>query len=98
MRSSLTGWCITTALVRILPSAVLAVTRARTTTAHPPGGRRIIPSSSRELLRLLRVTALPRPRRDRDHFLHWSAWRRHHQHESAEAHRHWNNITAAATT
>ncbi|QNE77547.1 hypothetical protein F0344_25750 [Streptomyces finlayi] len=37
------------------------------------------------------------PRRDREHVLHWSAWRRHHQHQAAEAHRRWNNITAAAT-
>ncbi|WP_033287017.1 hypothetical protein [Streptomyces sp. NRRL F-525] len=51
-----------------------------------------------EFDRLLRITALPRPRRDRDHLLSWSAWRRHHQHQAAEAHRRWNNIAAAATT
>ncbi|MGW2897458.1 hypothetical protein ACWDAO_23330 [Streptomyces sp. NPDC001212] len=40
---------------------------------------------------------LPHSRRDLDHLLHWSAWRRHHQHQAAQAHRRWNNITAAAT-
>ncbi|MEU9676913.1 transposase [Streptomyces parvus] len=51
-----------------------------------------------ELLRLLRATVLPSPRRNLDHLLHWSAWRREHQHRAAEAHRRWNNVTAAATT
>jgi hypothetical protein len=41
---------------------------------------------------------LPSPRRERDHLLHWTAWRRRHQPRAAEAHRHWNNVTAAATT
>jgi hypothetical protein len=41
---------------------------------------------------------LPPPRRDRDHLLHWSARRHEHQHSAAEAHRRWNNVTAAATT
>ncbi|MCX4702711.1 hypothetical protein [Streptomyces sp. NBC_01373] len=45
----------------------------------------------------MRITALPRTRRDRDHFLHWSAWH-HHQHQAADTHRRWNNITAATTT
>ncbi|MEU9183116.1 hypothetical protein AB0D14_00820 [Streptomyces sp. NPDC048484] len=79
----------------MLAAAVLAVTRARTTTATITDSE-AVPASARELLRLLRITALPRPRRD--HLLHWSAWRRHHQHQAAEAHRRWNNITATATT
>lgn len=83
-------------LISMLAIAVLAVTRARTTIAAPPG-HRLIPPSVREILRLLRITALPSPRRDREHVLRWSAWRRHHQHQAAEAHRRWNNITAAAT-
>ncbi|MFQ6852599.1 transposase [Streptomyces sp. 35M1] len=59
---------------------------------------RLVPISPRELLRLLRATVLPSPRRNLDHLLHWSAWRREHQHRAAEAHRRWNNATAAATT
>ncbi|MET7845940.1 IS701 family transposase [Streptomyces sp. NPDC005356] len=86
-------------LISMLAAAVLAVTRARTTTTTAtPADSELVPASGRELLRLLRITALPRPRRDRDHLLHWSAWRRHHQHQAAEAHRRWNNITATATT
>ncbi|MDQ1024669.1 SRSO17 transposase [Streptomyces umbrinus] len=84
-------------LISLLAAAVLAVIRARTTTATTTGSE-LVPASGRELLRLLRITALPRPRRARDHLLHWSAWRRHHQYQAAEAHRRWNNITATATT
>ncbi|MGW7754519.1 IS701 family transposase [Streptomyces violaceusniger] len=46
------------------------------------------------------VTALPAPRRDLGHVLHWSAWRRRHQHQATAAHGRWNNNTttvAAAT-
>ncbi|MGI5509162.1 hypothetical protein [Streptomyces sp. CA-106131] len=83
-------------LISMLAAAVLAVTRLRTTAQATRG--RLVPVSPRELLRLLRVTVLPSPRRDRDHLLQWSAWRREHQHRAAKAHRHWNNVTAAATT
>lgn len=62
-----------------------------------PDGVVLIPPSVRKVLRLLRITALPRPRRDRDHVLHWSAWHRH-QHQAAQAHPRWNNITPTATT
>jgi SRSO17 transposase len=40
-----------------------------------------------ELLRLLRDIVIPPPRRDRAHRLHWSAWRRRHQHRACQAHR-----------
>ncbi|WP_173265953.1 hypothetical protein [Streptomyces pacificus] len=83
-------------LVSMLAAAVLAITRARTTTA-PTTSSALVPASGRALLRLLRITALPQPRRDRDHLLLWSTWRRHHQHQAAEAHRRWNDITAATT-
>jgi SRSO17 transposase len=84
-------------LISLFAAAVLAVTHARTRTADGAGhGLELAPASGRELLAILRITALPQPRRDRDHILHWSAWRRHHQHQATEAHRRWNNITAAA--
>ena len=82
--------------ISVLAAAVLAVTRPRTTAQATRS--RLVPVSARELLRLLRATVLPSPRRDRDHLPHWSAWRRKHQHRAAEAHRRWNNVTAAATT
>lgn len=61
-------------LISVLATTVLAVARAHTTTVTP-SDHRLIPSSVREVLRLLQITALPRPRRDRGHVLHWSAWR-----------------------
>nr|WP_198547235.1 hypothetical protein [Streptomyces jeddahensis] len=86
-------------LISLFAAAVLAVTHARTRTADGAGhGLELAPASGRELLAILRITAVPQPRRDRDHILHWSAWRRHHQHQATEAHRRWNNITAAAAT
>ena len=34
---------------------------------------------------------IPPPRRDRGHRLHWSTWRRRHQHRARQAHRRWNS-------
>jgi hypothetical protein len=42
----------------------------------------LIPITVPELLRLLRDTVIPPPRRDRTHRLHWSTWRRRHQHRA----------------
>jgi hypothetical protein len=35
------------------------------------------------------------PRRDRAHRLHWSDWRRRHQHRAREAYRRWNSYAEA---
>ena len=43
-----------------------------------------------ELVRLLRGTVIPPPRRDRAHRRHWSAWRRRHQYRARQAHQRWN--------
>ena len=56
----------------------------------------LIPVTIPELLRLLRGAVIPPPRRDRAHRLHWSDWRRRHQHRARQAHRRWN--TYAETT
>ncbi|MFC5242502.1 hypothetical protein [Streptomyces atrovirens] len=78
---------------------LVTVTHARTRHADKPDhGLELAPASCRELLVTLRITAPPTPRCDIEHVLHWSAWRRHHQHQATRAHRRWNNITAAATT
>jgi hypothetical protein len=50
----------------------------------------LIPVTVPELLRLLRDIVIPPPRRDWAHRLHWSEWRRRHQHRAREAHRRWN--------
>jgi SRSO17 transposase len=50
----------------------------------------LIPITVPELLRLVRDTVIPPPRRDRPHRRHWSTWRRHHQHRARQAHQKWN--------
>lgn len=84
-------------LISLLAAAVLTITHARTRTAHDTT-LELMPASPRELLAVLRASSIPTPRRDRQHILTWSAWRRHHQHQATASHRRWNNITAAATT
>ncbi len=51
----------------------------------------LIPITVPELLRLLRDTVIPPPRRDRAHRLHWSTWRRRHQHRARQAHQRWHH-------
>jgi len=50
----------------------------------------LIPVTVPELLRLLRDTVIPPPRRDRAHRVRWSTWRRRHQHRARQAHQRWN--------
>jgi hypothetical protein len=54
------------------------------------GAGRTVTAAVPELLRLLRDTVIPPPRRDRAHRLHWSDWRRRHQHRARQAHQRWN--------
>jgi SRSO17 transposase len=56
----------------------------------------LIPITAPELLRLLRGTVIPPPRGDRAHRLHWSIWRRHHQHRARQAHQRWNAYAETA--
>lgn len=69
-------------LFSLIAAAVLALTLRATlppATPRPARPTRLVPLTCPELLRLLRVLALPPPARGRDHFLHWTGWRRHHQ-------------------
>jgi SRSO17 transposase len=50
----------------------------------------LIPVTVPELLRLLRDVVISPPRRDRAHRLHWSTWRRRHQHRARQARQRWN--------
>jgi hypothetical protein len=79
-----------------LIAALLAVALARTRSAHSPPATGLIPLTRPELLALLRAAVLRAPRRDLVHTLHWSHWRRRHQHRAATCHRRCNEITAAA--
>lgn len=67
-------------LFSLIAAAVLALTLAATTThTHPTGPAGLTPLTCPELVRLLRALVLPPPVHDRDHVLHWTAWRRRHQ-------------------
>jgi len=56
----------------------------------------LIPITIPELLRLLRDTVIPPPRRDRPHRMHWSTWRRRHQHRARQAHQRWHACAETA--
>ena len=43
-----------------------------------------------ELLRQLRGTVIPWPRRDQEHRNAWALWRRHHQYRARQAHQRWH--------
>ena len=68
----------------MLATAFLTITAA---TEHanrpPPDGQ--IPLTRNEIARLL-ATVIIQPARDAWHRLHWSAWRRRHQHRSRQCH------------
>jgi SRSO17 transposase len=50
----------------------------------------LIPVTVPELLRQLRGTVIPDPRRDRPHRDAWALWRRRHQHGAQQAHQRWH--------
>ena len=56
----------------------------------------LVPITVPELLRLLRDIIISPPRRDRAHRLHWSEWRRRHQHRARQAHQRWNAYAETA--
>jgi hypothetical protein len=84
-------------LLSLIAAALLAVVLARTRSATPPPETGLISLTRPELLVLLQAAALRAPRRDLAHILHWSRWRRYHQHRAATCHRRWNGVIAAAT-
>jgi len=89
-------------LISLIAIALLTVSTTAHHTAAPDDDEQVtettpmIPLTRPELLRILRAFVLPQPATDPDHILHWSRWRRHHQHRAATCHRRWNEITAAA--
>ena len=50
----------------------------------------LIPVTIPELLRQLRGTVIPEPRRDRPHRDAWTLWRRRHQYGARQAHQQWH--------
>jgi SRSO17 transposase len=86
-------------LISLIAASLLAVALARIRSARLPPAAGLIPLTRPELIALLQATVLRAPRHDLAHTLHWSCWRRRHQHRAATCHRRWNTneITAAAT-
>ncbi len=83
-------------LISLVAAAVLAVALARTRSAAPPPAAGLIPLTRPGLPAVLQAAVLRAPRRDLAHTLHWSRWRRRHQHRAAACRRRWSEITAAA--
>jgi SRSO17 transposase len=75
-------------LLAYLYLATAAIQRQHDATSDLDAG--LIPITTPELLRLLRGTVIPPPRRDRTHRLHRSAWRRRHQYRARQAHQRWH--------
>jgi SRSO17 transposase len=81
-------WTALCLLAYIYLAVAVAVQRQQEAGSDLDAG--LIPITVPELLRLLRDTVIPPPRRDRAHRLHWSSWRRRHQHRARQAHQRWN--------
>jgi SRSO17 transposase len=81
-------WTAICLLAYIYLAVAVAVQRQHDTSSNLDTG--LIAITVPELLRLLRDIVIPPPRRDRAHRLHWSAWRRRHQHRARQAHQRWN--------
>jgi SRSO17 transposase len=81
-------WTAVCLLAYIYLAITAALQRQQDASSGPAAG--LIPITIPELARLLRDTVIPPPRRDRPHRLHWSDWRRRHQHRARQAHQRWN--------
>ncbi len=81
-------WTAICLLAYIYLAVAVALQHQQDTASELDAG--LIPVTVPELLRLLRDTVIPPPCRDRAHRLHWSAWRRRHQHRACQAHQRWN--------
>jgi hypothetical protein len=74
----------------LLACIYLAVAAALDRCAHAALETGLIPVTIPEMLRMLRGTVIPPPRRDHAHRQHWSQWRRRHQYRARQAHRRWH--------
>ena len=84
-----TSWHRWTAIC-LLAYIFLAVAAAFQRTRDEDAGiLGLIPVTIPELLRQLRGTVIPEPRRDRAHRDGWSLWRRRHQYRARQAHQCW---------
>ena len=79
-------WTAICLLAYIFLAVAAALQRTRDEDAGILG---LIPVTIPELLRQLRGTVIPEPRRDRAHRDAWSLWRRRHQYRARQAHQRW---------
>ena len=85
-----TSWHRWTA-ISLLACAFLAVAAACQRAADSSARMlELIPVTVPELLRQLRGTVIPDPRRDRPHRDAWALWRRRHQYDAQQAHQRWH--------
>jgi SRSO17 transposase len=87
-------WTAVCLLAYLYLAVAVALQRQQEASSGPDAG--LIPVTVPELLRLLRDVVIPPPRRDRAHRLHWSEWRRRHQHRARQAHQRWNAYAETA--
>jgi SRSO17 transposase len=80
-------WTAICLLAYIFLAVAAAFQRARDEDAGILG---LIPVTIPELLRQLRGTVIPEPRRDRPHRDAWTLWRRRHQYGARQAHQRWH--------
>ncbi len=77
--------------ISLLACAFLAVATACQRAADASAGiLELIPVTIPELLRQLRGTVIPDPRRDKPHRDAWALWRRHHQYGAQQTHQRWH--------
>jgi len=81
-------WTALCLLAYIYLAVAVALQRQRDASSDLAAG--LIPVTVPELLRLMRDTVIPSPRREQPHRLHWSTWRRRHQRRARQAHQRWN--------
>jgi hypothetical protein len=77
-------WTVICPLAYIYLAIAVAVQRQQEAGSDLDAG--LIPITVPELQRLLRDTVILPLRRDQPHRLHWSTWRRRHQHRARQAH------------
>jgi SRSO17 transposase len=88
--STWTSWHRWTA-ISLLAAAFLAVAAAwHRARDGSTAALELIPVTVPELLRQLRGTVIPWPRRDKAHRDAWTLWRRRHQYHARQAHQRWH--------
>ncbi len=80
-------WTAISLLAYAFLAAAAAWQRARDASPATLG---LIPVTVPELLRQLRGTVIPEPRRDKPHRDAWALWRRRHQYRAQQAHQRWH--------